>query len=76
MCPLVECFVKSLFHWQQDPPKGCLVPVLIQSLYSCELLHELEASRVACCVGGMLVNVLAYADDIVLLAPSVSVISS
>ena len=33
------------------------------------LLPEFKSSHVGCCIGGMLINVLAYADAIVLLAP-------
>jgi len=51
---------------------GVLSPYLF-SRYIRKLLSELEAARrVGCCVGGQLINVLAYADDNVLLldAPS------
>ena len=48
---------------------GVLSPYLFNR-YIRELLRELEGTLVGCCVGNMLVNVLAYADDIVLLAPS------
>jgi len=34
------------------------------------MLARVASSRVGCNVGGMFVNILAYADDIVLLAPS------
>jgi len=34
------------------------------------LLLELETSRVGCNIGGVCINVPAYADDIVILAPS------
>ena len=34
------------------------------------LLYALSQSRLGCNIGGMIVNVLAYADDMVLLAPS------
>ena len=37
------------------------------SLYS---LHDLEQSGVGCNIGGVFINVLAYVDDIVLIAPS------
>jgi len=40
------------------------------SRYIRELLYEVVQSRCGCCIGGMMLNVLAYADDIVLLAPS------
>jgi len=40
------------------------------SRYIRELLLELENSRVGCNIGGLCVNVLTYADDMVILAPS------
>ena len=48
---------------------GVLSPYLF-SRYIRELLMELELTQLGCNVGGMLINTLAYADDIVLLAPS------
>jgi len=48
---------------------GILSPYLF-SRYIRELLLELETSRVCCCIGGEYINVLAYADDIVVIAPS------
>jgi hypothetical protein len=35
-----------------------------------ELLTDIVSSGVGCNVGGVMLNVLAYADDVVLLAPS------
>jgi len=35
-----------------------------------ELLLELETLHAGCNIGGVFINVLAYADDIVILAPS------
>ena len=40
------------------------------SRYIHELLGEVIQSRCDCCIGDMMLNVLAYADDLVLLAPS------
>jgi len=34
------------------------------------MLARVASSRIGCDVGGMFINILAYADDIVLLAPS------
>jgi hypothetical protein len=42
-------------------------------LFNCylrDLLQGIATSRLGCNIGGMFINVLAYADDIVLLAPS------
>jgi len=38
--------------------------------YIREMLSELESTHIGCHVGNMIINILAYADDLVLLAPS------
>jgi hypothetical protein len=48
---------------------GVLSPKLF-TRYIRELLTDIVNSGVGCNVGGVMLNVLAYADDIVLLAPS------
>jgi len=48
---------------------GVLSPWLF-ARYLRDLLSQVVTSRVGCNMGGMFVNILAYADDIVLLAPS------
>ena len=62
--------LSSFFFIGNGTRQGGILSPYLFSRYIRELLAELEASWVGCCVGGMLVNVLAYADDIVLLAPS------
>ena len=48
---------------------GILSPYLF-SRYVRDLLDEVVQSRCGCCIGDVMLNVLAYADDLVLLAPS------
>jgi len=48
---------------------GVLSPMLF-ARYIRDLLHALVSTKVGCNIGGLFFNVLAYADDIVLLAPS------
>ena len=48
---------------------GVLSPVLF-CMYLDELLHALSAANVGCYVGDIFVGALAYADDLVLTAPS------
>ena len=50
-------------------PSGVLSPYLFNR-YIRDMLVELESTQEGCNIGGMFVNVLAYADDIVLLAPA------
>ena len=48
---------------------GVLSPFLF-SRYIRNILSDIEFSRIGCNIGGTFINILAYADDIVLLAPS------
>ena len=48
---------------------GLLSPYLF-SRYIRLLLYKISVSKIGCHIGGMPVNVFAYADDVVLLAPS------
>jgi len=48
---------------------GILSPYLF-SRYIRLLLYKICVSKIGCHIGGMAVNVFAYADDVVLLAPS------
>ena len=38
--------------------------------YVRDMLTQVASSRIGCYVGGMCINILAYADDTVLLAPA------
>jgi len=48
---------------------GVLSPVLF-ARYINELLHGISTSGIGCSVGGIYYNILAYADDLVLFAPT------
>jgi len=48
---------------------GVLSPWLF-ARYIRDLLKEVVTSRIGCNIGGLFINILAYADDIVLIAPS------
>ena len=50
--------------------QGSILWPYLFSRYIRELLYEVVQSKCGCCIGDMMLNVLAYADDIVLLAPS------
>ena len=50
--------------------QGSVLSPYLFCRYIHELLAELSCSGIGCNIGGMLVNVLAYADDLVLFAPS------
>ena len=46
------------------------------NVYTDNLNHPLQATCVGCCVGGAWVNSLSYADDMVLLAPTVTALQT
>jgi hypothetical protein len=48
---------------------GVLSPFLFR-FYIRDLICQISKSRIGCNIGGVFINVLAYADDMVLLAPS------
>ena len=45
-------------------------------LYTVDLNHHLQATGVGCYVGGVWVNSLSYADDMVLLAPTLTALQT
>jgi len=47
---------------------GVLSPYLF-TRYIREILGAIVDSGIGCSIGGMLINVIAYADDLVLIAP-------
>jgi hypothetical protein len=48
----------------QHGPRGHYVSILVHKIIK-ELILVLVSSRVGCNIGGLLLNVLAYADDLV-----------
>ena len=54
---------------------GQLSP-LLYNVYTDDLNHHLQATGVRCYVGGAWVNSLSYADDMVLLAPTVTALQT
>ena len=56
--------------------KGGQLSPLLYNLYTDDLNHHLHATGVGCYVGGAWVNSLSYADDMVLLAPTVTALQT
>ena len=67
------------YQWHSVVPmgsgRGQLSPLLYNA-YTDNLNHHLQATGVGCYVGGSLVNSLSYADDMVLLATTVTVLQT
>lgn len=49
---------------------GVLSPILF-NLYTDDLIHELESQRKGCTVNNVFIGCILYADDVLLLSPSV-----
>ncbi len=62
--------VSESFNTGNGTRQGGILSPYLFTRYIRDLLHKLESSQYGCIIGGMRINVLAYADDIVLLAPS------
>ena len=52
-----------------------LTCLMLHFVYVNDLSVTLNACRVGCCVGNVIINHLMYADDLVILAPSVAGLS-
>ena len=53
----------------------CRLTCLIYNISVDDLSVALNACRVGCCIGNVIINHLMYADDLVILAPSVAGLS-
>jgi len=63
------CNLSEILYWQWDQTRGVLSPYLF-ARYIRELLGSVTNTGIGCFVGDVCLNILAYADDIVILAPS------
>ena len=70
-----KCFLRwnskdfSLFSVQNGVRQGAVLSPILFSLYVNDLIEVLRASGLGCHVGNMYFGIVAYADDILLLAP-------
>lgn len=55
--------------------QGGLTSPLLFNMYVNQLIVELSGTRVGCSIGGKMVNNISYADDMVLLGPTVGAIN-
>jgi len=69
VCQVEQCIVWLFHYWKWYRQGGVLSPYLF-SRYIRGLIQSIASCHVGCSIGDMMVNILAYADDIVLLSPS------
>jgi len=62
--------VSDSFSVENGTRQGGILSPYLFTRYIRELLCSIINTRTGCNIGGMMLNILAYADDIVLLAPS------
>ena len=63
--------VSSSFNMETGVKQGSVLSAYLFTLYMDNLVNALINTRVGCMMGSRLVNTLVYADDVVLIAPSV-----
>ena len=63
--------VSSSFNMETGVKQGSVLSAYLFTLYMDNLVNALIDTRVGCMMGSRLVNTLVYADDVVLIAPSV-----
>ena len=63
--------ISSSFNMQTGVKQGSVLSAYLFTLYMDDLVKLLLDTQVGCFVGNKLINTLVYADDVVLIAPSV-----
>ena len=64
------------FHCANGMRQGGQLSPLLYNVYTDDLNHHLQATGVGCYLWGAYVNSLSYADDMVLLAPTVTALQT
>ena len=64
------------FRCSNEIRQGGQLSPLLYNVYTDDLNHHFQVTGVGCYVGGAWINSLSYADDMVLLAPTVTVLQT
>jgi Reverse transcriptase (RNA-dependent DNA polymerase) len=70
VCIKWKCELSAKFGIGNGTRQGSLLSPFLFNVYIADLLRHINNSGIGCNVGGKMINVLAYADDLVLLAPT------
>jgi hypothetical protein len=68
----VNGFMTDWFPSESGVKQGCLLSPLLFDLYVDTMVHDMASTNVGIQYGGRLINVLLYADDVVLIAENAS----
>jgi Reverse transcriptase (RNA-dependent DNA polymerase) len=68
--PVGWCFFLIIFLTTNDVKQGGVLSHVLSCVYIDDMLLALSEMGVGCCIGNVFVGALAYADDIVIIAPS------
>ena len=66
----------ALFTMSNGVKQGAVLSALLYNIYVDDLFKRLRDRNVGCCVNGVYLGILGYADDIFLLSPSVDGLQS
>ena len=72
MCIRWGGIYSTSFNVSDDVRQGSILSPYLFTIYFDDLSVNLNACRVGCCVGNEIINHLMYADDLVIMAPSVA----
>jgi hypothetical protein len=70
MCVRWHNSISSVFKTSNGTRQGGILSPVLFTRYINKVLSEADKSEIGCNLGGCFINILAYADDIVILAPA------
>ena len=70
MCVKWQNGLSDAFYIKNGVRQGSLLSPFLFRFYVRNLMKMTVSSRIGCNIGGTFINLLAYADDMVILAPS------